>query len=120
MTKTVVIAEREYIYAYHHWQLCEELGFKVQCIAESAQQASERFKDLNPDALITDIDLMPGGDGVDVVEALRQHCPHVLVVFATGATPPHVLARIESTFPEAILTKPLTTQELRAVLLPGN
>lgn len=120
MTKSVVIAEKEYIYAYHHWQLCDELGLQVECIVHSAQQAQNKFKDFKPDVLITNMNLEPGGDGVDVVEDLRQNCPHVLVVFATGATPSHVLARIESVSPNAIFTKPVTVQELRAVLLPGE
>ena len=117
MPKTIVIAEDEFLLALDLREMCEDLGCTVLSVAHSAPEARKRFRALSPDVLITDMDLGPGGDGVDVVEDLRRHCPCVMVVFATGSSHPDALARINSVRPDVVLSKPLTARDLREVLV---
>lgn len=120
MPRTVVIAEDEFLLALDLQEMCEGLGCKVLSVARSAPEARKRFMSLTPDVLLTDMDLGPGGDGVNVVEELREHCARVVVVFVTASSHPEALARINSASPDFILSKPLTPRALREVLLPKD
>ena len=51
--------------------------------ATSGAEALEFIKDAVPDVVITDM-VMPGMDGLHVVDAVRTHCPQVPVILVTG------------------------------------
>jgi CheY-like chemotaxis protein/anti-sigma regulatory factor (Ser/Thr protein kinase) len=51
--------------------------------AENGAQALEFIKDVVPDVVVTDM-IMPEMNGLQLVEAVRRHCPQVPVVLVTG------------------------------------
>ena len=72
-------------------ELCEflrETGHEVKAVycGEAAFEAVNRYKHLV--ALLTDIDLGPGPDGVDVARYARAFSPHLPVVFISAALDP--------------------------------
>lgn len=114
--QTAVIVDDEPLLALDLQVLCEELGCEVLAVAYSAAQAEERFADLAPEAILTDMDLGKGLDGVDVVENLRPRHPDMRVIFVTGATGTRALARLEKTPSNALIRKPITKKELERAL----
>lgn len=69
--------------------MLEDLGFTV-LEAETGEAASQRLgAGLDADILITDIDLGPGINGLQLADQMREAWPRLPVVFVTGrmATP---------------------------------
>lgn len=61
----------------------EKNGDWVVEFAENGIEALNFIKDAIPDVVITDL-IMPGMDGLQLVEAVRKHCPHVPIVLVTA------------------------------------
>jgi DNA-binding NarL/FixJ family response regulator len=95
---------------------CEDARYTALAVASSAAQAGREFADYCPDAIVTDMDLGPDGTGCEIVEAIRERCPDIKVIFVTGATDPVKLERISATRPEAVLSKPLPPRGLEYAL----
>lgn len=60
-------------------------GFEVHA-APSVAAAMEAFKDVDPDALVTDIDLGSGPSGLDLVVAMSKIAPYLAVVILSNYT----------------------------------
>ena len=60
-------------------EMLESAGFRVASCA-SAVEALRECRYLDPDAVITDIDLGPGPSGLDLVESLARTAPHIAVL----------------------------------------
>ena len=72
-------------------EILEEAGYAVQ-VAHDAVSAQALVETQEPfDLVFTDL-VMPGGNGLELAEALRQKQPHLRVLFTTGYTR-HVLAK---------------------------
>ena len=67
------------------------------------------------DAVVTDI-AMPGADGLQLLEALRQRDPDVPVILITAAPTFETASRAVELHATRYLTKPVETNELREVL----
>lgn len=61
----------------------EELGFKVESEAESAEEALNKLENLHIDVVITDIK-MPGKNGLDLISAIKHKFPHIKTVIISG------------------------------------
>lgn len=114
--KTVAIVEDETIIALELESICMEAGLRVVGFAATASKAWEKFSDLPPDILITDMELADGSDGVEAVLRLRTLRPDMFVIFVTGAKMPETLARIVASSPDSVMNKPLDVAELRKTL----
>ncbi|MGQ0562336.1 MAG: response regulator [Gemmatimonadota bacterium] len=57
-------------------------GFEA-AVAQSGREALERFDELGPDIVVTDI-RMPGVTGLDLLEAVRARDPEVPVILMTA------------------------------------
>lgn len=114
--KTLVIVEDDPLIAMDIRERCEDAGYIVLAVTGSVAQAEREFADHCPDAIVTDMDLGPGGSGCEIVEAIRERCPDIKVVFVTGTTDPMKLERIAATKPEAVLSKPLPPRRLEDAL----
>ena len=100
--------------------LCEEQGCKVLALAHSAAQACARFDGLRAEIILTDVDLGPGPDGIEVVKCLRRTCPDVRVVFITADARDSTKRRIAAVRPYRVLSKPLRRAALREALLQND
>ena len=60
-------------------------GFEVEACAK-ATQALQVFKDFDPDALVTDIDLGSGPSGLDLVVAMSKMAPYLAIVILSNYT----------------------------------
>jgi DNA-binding NarL/FixJ family response regulator len=86
----VLIAENYALLRERLVQLLAELGERVQVVglAEDVPRALELFEQLRPDAVILDL-VMPGGNGMQVLEHIKQRRPACVVIVLTNyATAP--------------------------------
>jgi signal transduction histidine kinase/putative methionine-R-sulfoxide reductase with GAF domain len=77
----------------------------------NGQDALSRCLTQRWDLLLCDV-TMPGLDGPQLIQALRQHGVTIPVVLMTGQVEPHELARVRASEPSAILHKPFTAETL--------
>lgn len=75
-------------------------GFAV-AIAANAVQAVEVFDRIDPDALIVDVNLGPGADGLELANALRSRAPYLAVLVLTRFPSPAVAGMAHRTPPHA-------------------
>ena len=81
----VVIADDEpwVVYSLMHSIDWETQGFTICATADNGPQALEKCLSLHPDVLFSDI-RMPGLDGLEVLEKLRNELPDIEVVLISG------------------------------------
>jgi DNA-binding NarL/FixJ family response regulator len=114
--KTVVIVENEPIIALDLQDRCEEAGFTVLAAARSVAQAEIKFVDLRPDVIITNMGIGAGGEGCVIVQAIRERCPDISVVFVTATIERSAVERISAMKPDCVLPKPLPPGGLEEAL----
>lgn len=64
-------------------------GFAVTT-ATNAREASARFDKVDPDALVVDVNLGSGADGIELANALRSRAPYLAVLVLTRFPSPSV------------------------------
>lgn len=94
----------------------EKLGMLVVGEAEDGDEAFRLVGELAPHIVITDMH-MPGADGVELLQALNNHCPDVKIIVVSGyddfAYAKHAIRYKAVDY----LLKPVNPAELNAVLL---
>lgn len=78
-TRSVLLVEDEAMSRTLLAGVLESAGYEVTT-AESADDAIEAFIGVDPDAIVTDIDLGSGATGLDLVVSLANRNPHLPVV----------------------------------------
>lgn len=89
-----------------------KLGYEVVATCRTGEEGLERFEELRPDLVLTDIPLGGEIDGVDTAHRLHQF-GHVAVVYVTACADLTTVARARETQPHGYLLKPFTQDELR-------
>ena len=88
-------------------------GFDAS-VAHSGREALERFDELSPDVVLTDI-RMPGVTGLDLLEAVRQRDPEVPVILMTAQASLQSAVKAVNQGAFYYLQKPFTNAELVAL-----
>jgi len=79
----------------------ENAGFKVTT-ATNAPDAKRAIANVNPDAVILDLDLGRGPSGLDVADLITGRRPDIAIVFLTNLSDPRFANReMESDYPNA-------------------
>jgi DNA-binding NarL/FixJ family response regulator len=81
--RSILIVEDEALLRELLAHTLEARGFLVTTAA-SAADAKRIFAQIDPDALVLDVDLGRGANGFDVAESIRLQAPHVGIVFLTN------------------------------------
>jgi two-component system, cell cycle sensor histidine kinase and response regulator CckA len=89
-----------------------KLGYEVVATCRSGEEGLNRFEELRPDLVLTDIPLAGELDGVETAHRLHQF-GHVAVVYVTACADLTTVARARETQPHGYLLKPFTQDELR-------
>lgn len=82
----------------------------VDSVAAGIARAARR-----PDVVILDI-MLPDGDGIDVLAAIRATNPSTRVVVTTGLSDPDRLAAVSALQPDLVLVKPIDVNQLLDIL----
>jgi DNA-binding NtrC family response regulator len=84
--------------------------------AMSVEDAIARTSVMKFDAVVTDHWLGAGGNGLDLLGHVREHCPQTLRVLVTGTSDEKFAEDRESGLIQVFLEKPFVAQDLIAVL----
>jgi DNA-binding response OmpR family regulator len=87
----------------------QDAGFKVST-ANNAEDALAIAAGGRPDVLITDLELGPGMDGIDLGVEARRRWPHLPIVYISGR--PWLMSRHPLRAGEAFIMKPFRRAEL--------
>jgi DNA-binding NtrC family response regulator len=88
-------------------------GFDAS-VAQSGREALERFDEVSPDVVLTDI-RMPGVTGLDLLEAVRQRDPEVPVILMTAQASLQSAVKAVNQGAFYYLQKPFSNAELVAL-----
>lgn len=93
--------------------VANELATRGYEVVESGdvQQAIAQIQRSHPDLLLTDL-RMDGGDGIDLLTALRQLSPETLPILMSGYASAHDYQRATDLGAVRVLTKPFTPRQL--------
>jgi two-component system, NtrC family, response regulator AtoC len=90
-------------------------GYLVSTAASGVDALKQIRYGLKPDLVFLDL-VMPGLDGIQVLEQLRVINPHLKVVFLSCVTDAHKVAQAIRLGAQDYLTKPLVWHEMNAVM----
>jgi CheY-like chemotaxis protein len=113
--RRILVVEDEAIIAWQLEIVLQELGYDVAGTALDATEAIRMAAETTPDAILMDVRLGYGDDGITAAAQILKMRP-VPVVFCTAfADDPATAARIEA-LGAAVLSKPIDVAALDAVL----
>jgi CheY-like chemotaxis protein len=113
-TETILLVEDDSLVRAHTENQLTLLGYRVVA-AGSAADAIERLRGgLVPDLLLTDV-VMPGMNGPQLAEHVRERLPKTKVLFTSGYTHDIMAASEGAPIPpDQLLTKPFHRRDLAA------
>lgn len=90
----------------------ESLGHEVAAPAADYDAALAACRDRLPDIVFADL-VMPGRDGLELMEALRLEFPSLRVALVTAVDQEAVVSRVRALGGAGVLRKPFSMAELR-------
>ncbi|WP_207478477.1 response regulator [Arenibaculum pallidiluteum] len=111
----VMIVEDEYVVAWDMEALLSELGHTVVAVAAHGEEAVGLALDLRPDAIIMDIRLAQGTDGIDAARRI-QDATGIRILFASALGDPETRRRAASVCPAGFLHKPVSAGAMARAL----
>jgi PAS domain S-box-containing protein len=111
----ILVVEDEIIVAKSIQRRLEGLGYRVQAVVASAEEAIQRVSDKQPDLVLMDIKLQGAIDGVQAAEHI-QASYDIPVVYLTAYADEETLERAKVTQPFGYLLKPFEMSELRTTV----
>lgn len=115
MTKVVVVEDHALVRQSLVKTVAAEPGFEVVAEAERAEQALEAVKSFTPDLVLLDISI-PGFDGLQVAEKIKQMTPEAKILFLTMHDDDASIRKAVSIGADGYVPKTATTEELLQAL----
>ncbi|MCC5914819.1 MAG: response regulator [Balneolaceae bacterium] len=112
---SVIIVEDDMLLSLVQSRMIEKLGYDVVAKAVSGEDAVEKVRELQPDAVVMDISLKGPMDGIDAMEEIRTFSD-VSVIYLSGNSDKQSLARARKTLFTEFLVKPITADQLAGPL----
>jgi two-component system sensor kinase FixL len=112
--KILVVEDNAAIALDLSWQL-ETLGYDVVGTASSGEEALEQIIQSRPDAVLMDIRLSGGMDGIETAARIPETI-NPAVIYLTGSSEEATLKRARQTQPYGYLLKPFSERELHATI----
>ncbi len=113
--KKILIVEDESLVAMEIASYLRTLGYGVAGITAYAEEAQTLAAQRRPDAILMDIRLKDGGDGIAAAEQISASLD-IPIIFLTAMTDDCNIERAAHLRPAAYLAKPFHRDELRAAL----
>ncbi len=115
MIKKVLIVEDDMILAMVNKRYVEVLGHKVVHSVRNGLDAIQAVKDHQPDLILMDIRIEGDMDGIEAMVEIRKFSD-TGVIYLTGNSDPTTKLRAEQTNMLAFCIKPISTDDLKAIL----
>lgn len=90
--------------------ILRKMGLNVSS-AENGKKGMNLFRSNNFDLVITDFD-MPGINGIDFANKIKNKSPTTLILLITGSEKEDILSRIKGTAVDQVLFKPFSFAEV--------
>ena len=116
-SEQVMIVEDDLLLLMVEERLVNNLGFNVVAKASEGQQALRLFREINPDILLIDINLVGELSGIDIVKKLKNEGSVVPVIFLSGENDHHLIDKAKTLGCVDYLLKPITAVGLKKSLL---
>jgi DNA-binding NtrC family response regulator len=84
-------------------------------LAKNAEEAFLQIKEHSPDIILLDI-ILPGLDGLKVLERIKQNDPSVIVIMVTATTTVKTALEAKKLGAYGYVTKPFDIDELRLII----
>jgi len=107
-----MIVEDDPLLSIVEQKMVEKLGYIVIGKAISGEEALSKFRELDPEILIIDIQLAGNLNGIETVERLKKVHPDLSVIFLSGDRSSEILNRARKIDYIDFLLKPVSSIEL--------
>jgi len=111
----ILIVEDEAVVAMDIAQKLEELGYTIDAIADTGEEALIQAHSHIPDLVLMDINLKGKMDGIQTAEILRK-IAFTPIIYLTALTDRRTVERARDTEPEAYLVKPFKDSDLNIAI----
>jgi CheY-like chemotaxis protein len=115
MAKKVLIVEDDMILSMVNKKYIEIIGHKVVQCVRTGLDAIEAAKKHQPDVILMDIRIEGDMDGIEAMQEIRKFS-QTNVIYLTGNSDPSTKQRAEQTNMLAFCIKPVSIDDLKAVL----
>ena len=116
--RSVLIVEDDSIIAWHLKSMAQRLGYEVCAVAATEEAAVQAAASHRPKAILMDVRLAQGGDGVRAAQAIRAAQDTVIIFCTAHAHDPSFAERVAS-MGAAVLDKPVQEAALADALGPA-
>ncbi len=113
MSTKILVVEDEAVVALDISQELQSAGYEVVATATTGEDAVAKAQELRPDAILMDINIHGGFDGITAAEKINAIQP-IPIVFVTAHADETTLQRAKLTRPFGYIIKPFEPNELRA------
>jgi PAS domain S-box len=113
MDSKILIVENEYIISQDIQSSLENMGFEAVSTASTGAEALLKVRDLKPDLILMDIMLDDEMDGIETAEKINTIFD-IPLIYVTAYGDETTLKRARLTEPYGFITKPISSEELRA------
>lgn len=114
-SERILIVEDERIIALDLQRKLEKLGYRVDGLASTAEEAVERAAELKPDIILMDIMLAGDVDGIDAARTIHD-TSGIPVIFLTAYADERTLERAKEAQPFGYILKPFKERELHTTI----
>ena len=111
----VLVVEDEAIVAMDIQSKLEDLGYSVIALIRTGEEAVRTTRELRPDLILMDINLLGDMDGISAAASI-QACTPTPLVFMTAHGDEETLRRAKLAEPLGYIIKPFDEQDLRAAV----
>lgn len=111
----VMIVEDEFIIALALRRQVEALGCEVCCVTDSAETSLAEASRLTPDAVLMDVSIRGGSDGIEAARRLTGELG-LPVIIVSAYTDEETMHRAREAGAVAVLGKPASDEDLRRTL----
>jgi len=114
--KTVAIVEHDAIMSLLLAEICRTSGYRIVGRASEPEAAMAMIERERPDYLLLEFNLGAQGNGLELLERVKQRCPATFTIMITGWDINDIASRIHGAQPDRILRKPVHTDTLVRVM----
>ena len=111
----ILVVEDERLVAIDLAESLDRLGYGVLGIADSTDIAIAKSRELNPDLVLMDIQLIGRGDGIQAAAFIRRNL-EIPIVFVTAHADSTTLERAATADPYGYIVKPFEDHDLHATV----
>jgi two-component system, chemotaxis family, chemotaxis protein CheY len=115
MNQTVMIVDDALFVRTVLRALLTEMGYQVIAQAESGLEAMRQLHEHQPDIVLLDI-ILPDANGIDILDAIRQHHPEVRVVICSSIGQDSTIQKALQHGAAGYLQKPFTKDSVSAAM----